>query len=58
MEIILKLASSSETEDSLSLTAKDLSPELKEAILFEEILRRQKKLDPKKFSQKKVKIKK
>lgn len=58
MEIIIKFSTEAETEDSLSFTTKSLSPEMKEAILFEEILRRQKRLNPQKFSQKKVKIKK
>lgn len=58
MSIIIKVNLNPVEEKSESLSTKELSPVVKEAILFEEILRRQKKLNPKIFSQKQVKIKK
>lgn len=58
MTIIIKVNLNPVEEKSESLSTKELSPVVKEAILFEEILRRQKKLNPKIFSQKQVKIKK
>lgn len=58
MTIIIKVNLNPVEEKSESLSTKELSPIVKEAILFEEILRRQKKLNPKIFSQKQVKIKK
>lgn len=58
MTIIIKVNLNPVEEKSESLSTKELSPVVKEAILFEEILRRQKKLNPKLFGQKQVKIKK